>query len=212
MVVSRKCCVDGCDNDFYRNVGGKPYCSKHRTQMVRHGKILEETIYDKNKINTYDEYATVVVKIKDEKIEALIDIEDIDLIKDYKWHGSKHSNGYYIATGGSTSTNRMYLHTLIVGNKQGYDIDHINGNTLDNRKCNLRFIPHSDNGSNRTYQSNNKLKHKNICYDKSRNKYSVQIKYKDKSFKKRYNTLDEAIEARNNIYKEWNIPCERELD
>lgn len=211
-MYSRKCCVEGCSNGFYRNVNGKPYCSKHRSQMMRHGKILEETIYDRNKIIIKDDYAIIIVKIKEEIIEALISLEDVDLVKEYKWHGSKHSNGYYIATGGTT-TERTYLHTLIMGDsKKGYDIDHINGNTLDNRRCNLRIIPHSDNSNNRGYQSNNKLKHKNIFYDKSRNKYTVQIKYKNETFRKRYNTLEEAIENRNKIYKLWNIPCEREID
>lgn len=207
----KRCCVEGCNNDFYRNVDGKPYCSKHRTQMVRHGRILEETIYDKNKIKIEDNHAVIIVKVKGEVIETLINLEDVDLVKNYKWHGSKHSNGYYIATGGST-TERMYLHTLIMGSNKGYDVDHINGNTLDNRRCNLRVVPHSDNSNNRSYQSNNKLKHKNIFYDKSRNKYTVQIRYKNNSFHKRYNTLEEAKEGRNEIYKLWNIPCEREID
>ena len=65
---------------------------------------------------------------------------------------------------------------------------------------------------NKTKQKNNKIGYKNIVKEKDRNKYRVQISFNGNKYDKRFDTLEEAIEARNNIYKEWNIPCEREID
>ena len=38
------------------------------------------------------------------------------------------------------------MHILLLGKKKGLEIDHINGNKLDNRRENLRFVKHNVNG------------------------------------------------------------------
>jgi len=40
------------------------------------------------------------------------------------------------------------MHRLIMGNPQGMEVDHINGNGLDNRRCNLRVVTTSQNQAN----------------------------------------------------------------
>lgn len=87
-----------------------------------------------------------IIKISQNK-EVLVDDEDFELLMKYRW---SYSHGY--AKRG-TFRNKIkksyYMHREIMGSPGGFDIDHINGNKLDNRKCNLRVVPHSVNINNR---------------------------------------------------------------
>lgn len=65
-----------------------------------------------------------------------------------KGHGS--NNTYAVRTdysGEKTAT--VQIHTLVLPPKEGFVVDHINGDTLDNRRCNLRYATLSQNMINR---------------------------------------------------------------
>jgi hypothetical protein len=75
-----------------------------------------------------------------------IDEEDLHLIENHKIYASKPSkNKIYLLR-----DDKKWLHKLIMPNcPKGYVVDHINRDTLDNRKCNLRYVTHSINGFNK---------------------------------------------------------------
>lgn len=204
-----------CGKPSVRRFKGKPYCNKHRLQMMRKGETYE-TRYDENKIIIKDNYAIMIVKYKNKEYEALIDLEDIDKVIKYKWCCGKD---LYVGTGGSSSPKgeRGQLHRYVLGlwkSDETLEVDHINGNPLDNRKSNLRLVNHKDNCANRPVQHNNIIGYKNIHYDSTRTKgqYMVGIRYNGKEFHKRCDTLEQALIIRDKKYEEWGIPCEREKD
>ena len=87
---------------------------------------------------------------------------------------------------------------------QKLDVDHINHCTVDNRKNNLRLISHQQNLMNQKLSCNNKCKHKGIYYDKERNKWRAEIKFNQKKYRLgRFNTIEEAIEARKQAEKKF---------
>lgn len=132
-----------------RKIHGMWLCSKHITQLYRHGDFLKKTIYDPNEYIVYDDYAEIILmdKYQNEVGRALIDIEDIEKCKQYKWHLRKSLNtNYVIAT--LDKTKKVHLHRLILNYDGRNDVDHINHNGLDNRKQNLRIVSHSDNARN----------------------------------------------------------------
>jgi hypothetical protein len=61
-------------------------------------------------------------------------------------------------------------------------VDHINRNTLDNRKSNLRICSHSENRCNTGPNKTNQTGYKGVSYCKRDNKYFAMIKKDGKSF------------------------------
>lgn len=78
--------------------------------------------------------------------KTIIDADDYERVSKNKWQAHKRncpSGGYYarkyVKNHNGKNTN-IYLHRFIVGSiPKGMEVDHKNGDTLDNRKCNLRI-------------------------------------------------------------------------
>lgn len=78
----------------------------------------------------------------------MFDHKDLDVVKGVPWNVSsitKRNKTRYAVYKGSSVT----MHKLLMGIKNGYQIDHVNGNGLDNRRRNLRFVTPSQNCQNR---------------------------------------------------------------
>ena len=114
------------------------------------------------------------------------------LYKRTKFNGSKH-----------------YLHRLIFLYHYGYlteEIDHIDGNSLNNKIENLRATNRFGNAKNRKLAKNNSSGTKNVFLDHG--KWRVGIKYNNKTlYFGSYENIElaelVAIEARNKYHKEF---------
>lgn len=84
------------------------------------------------------------VKKKGELVAVKIDAQDFEWASKQAWHIS--DRGYVRS---STGTPRITLHRAILNPPSGTVVDHINGDKLDNRRCNLRIATHSENMRNR---------------------------------------------------------------
>lgn len=69
----------------------------------------------------------------------------------------------------------VYLHRLITNAPKGTVVDHINGDTLDNRKENLRVCSTKENIRNQTLHKDKWQKYRGVDYVKSRSKYRARI-------------------------------------
>jgi len=77
-------------------------------------------------------------------------------------------------------------------------VDHINKIKTDNRIENLRWVTHSENSQNYDVTNRNKLNEKNICIKKEIY-YHFQKVINGIKYEKRFETLEEAIEYRDNF-------------
>jgi hypothetical protein len=78
---------------------------------------------------------------------ALVDDADVPLLSGKRWHAQPSSTGkYYAAYRGSVKP--VYMHRLITSCPDGLEVDHINHDTLDNRRSNLRVVTHAENMRN----------------------------------------------------------------
>ena len=93
-------------------------------------------------------------------IEILVDDDFTEFLKVKTWSILVKDSRNYVITTFAPDYKHVYLHRLIMGAKKGEFVDHINGNCLDNRKCNLRICTQQQNNRNRAISKNNKTGYK----------------------------------------------------
>lgn len=81
--------------------------------------------------------------------EVLLDSGDEALITGYLWYILKRPHTCYVYGRKAGSPKLIYLHRLLTEAPRGLDVDHINGNGLDNRRSNLRIATRSQNLQNK---------------------------------------------------------------
>jgi hypothetical protein len=79
---------------------------------------------------------------------ALIDDEDYEKICTGKWCAQYAPWTFYSHGKVPGRKKIISMHRFIMGDPENKEIDHINGNGLDNRKENLRIVSRQENGQN----------------------------------------------------------------
>jgi hypothetical protein len=134
---------------------------------------------------------------------ALVDFEDYELVREEKWYVcSKSSNTFYAERQEEGKT--LSMGRLILDAEPGEIVDHINGNGLDNRKCNLRIVTKSQNGANMRLHKINSSGFKGVHWDKKNKKWKVELMVDCKRiWVGRFNDLSQAIKAYNDTAKTY---------
>jgi hypothetical protein len=117
---------------------------------------------------------------------------------DYKWlnkesiHINRIGKYFYVRINPS----KQHIHRIISKCPKGLQVDHINRNTLDNRKCNLRNVTLQENLRNQI-RNNNKTGYTGVAIHKQTGKYTAQLKHNYKKIHLGlFDTIKEAYEAR----------------
>lgn len=100
-----------------------------------------------------------------------VDDSDLEFISKYKLHAHVNKDGSVYAV----TQKGINIHRLLLKVNSNQLVDHINGNTLDNRRKNLRIATKAQNGMNRTKQVNNKSGYKGVSFRPDRNKFRATI-------------------------------------
>lgn len=138
----------------------------------------------KNKIELEGDVAKItVVQRNGRKHEFLIHATDLAKLEDWDsiW-ALKHKTGKFYAVlykydkGIST---QCYLHRIIMDASDGIFVDHINRNTFDNRKENLRLATKQQNGENLTGANrDSKSGIRGVSWNLQNKKWLAQVKVK----------------------------------
>src|SRR6185369_7423148 len=90
---------------------------------------------------------------------AHVDLEDAALIEQFKWSAmwNQYTNSYYayrqIRRNGKPTSQYMHRFLMKLDHGDKRQVDHINHDTLNNRRSNLRIVTQSENALNRKNQS-----------------------------------------------------------
>ena len=130
---------------------------------------------------------------------AIVDADDYEFLSQWKWHAawSKETQSYYAeAWDYSLGKTRVAMHRVVMGcvKGDGKQVDHIHGNTLDNRRSELRFTDHAKNQMNRKLHSNSSSGHRGVSWCKQTGKWKVRVEVGDRViWKGRFVEKDKAI-------------------
>lgn len=109
---------------------------------------------------------------------ALVDEEDYPLLSRHKWYVFYSSDRPYAATWFRDSNISLQMSHLVfpAHREDGHNllVDHINGNSLDNRKSNLRYTTRSGNARNARAITGSS-KYKGVAYHQRLKKWAVGI-------------------------------------
>jgi hypothetical protein len=113
---------------------------------------------------------------------AVIDTSDAPAVLAHKWcafnatptrmTGAKI---YGMTSEAMNNKKKIYLHRFILGASVGMEVDHCSGDTLDNRRSNLRIATKSQNRINTGPYRTNTTGYKGVSFRKRRNKFVASI-------------------------------------
>jgi hypothetical protein len=113
-------------------------------------------------------------------LKALVDDEDYELVSRFPWRAMRASDGKFYAIGnpsikGGVPRKTVYMHRIILNPPRGMESDHINGDRLDNRRCNLRVCTRQQNQFNRHPSRGKYSMFKGVFFYKTTGKWMATI-------------------------------------
>lgn len=203
ITEERFCEVCGVSSKFKRvglnALSGMALCEKHRDQFKRFGEFKDSNsrgVFDDNEIrlkenfaeiDTYDSYGNVVETF-------ILDLDDAPKLKGHKWRTVYKNNKPYLFTG-NQKKERIYFHRLVLPTDK--QVDHISGDTHDNRKSNLREVTIQENMLNLQKKSSNTSGIRGVSFNKRTNKWKTDFTYKkQRYYMKEYTLKEEAVYQR----------------
>jgi len=120
---------------------------------------------------------------------AIVDEEDAELVSQFRWRPYKSRYGhdlFYAFTNrrmDTRLTDNMLMHRLVMGlSKHDPDVDHVDGDGLNNSKSNLRTCTVSQNQANRhTLRADKSSVFRGVTWHKQISKWQAQVKVNGRS-------------------------------
>lgn len=141
------------------------------------------------------------IKLTQGKV-AIVDAADYEVLSQFKWYALKPTNNknYYAARGAYDKVTKrrsiQYMHKFLLDTTDY--VDHVNRNSLDNRRSNLRSATPSQSRMNSTPKG--RSQYMGVSWSKSAGKWQATCTYQGK--RKWIGGYDTEIEAAG-AYNEW---------
>jgi len=178
--VDRRCKVDGCE----KKVVAYGYCMRHDAQIRIHGKIFGNplrTIRDPNEIEVTGDTAKMKLYNRQsyEVAETVFDASDVPKIAGKKWHCD--ALNYVVMDEYNPRRKIPFARELMQCGDKRLHVDHIDGDSLNNRKSNLRICTAKNNHRNKHKSHIGESKYKGVSLTgNAKNPYRAKIRINSK--------------------------------
>jgi hypothetical protein len=130
---------------------------------------------------------------------AIVDAEDYDRLSKHKWHARIDGRGHtvyaarahYYRENGKRCRRMILMHREIMNPPDGMVIDHVNGNGINNRKCNLRTCTQLQNSHNSRPRKNGRSRFIGVVPYKG--KWLARVTYRRR--RHHVGTFDDEVDA-----------------
>jgi hypothetical protein len=114
---------------------------------------------------------------------TVIDADDLNIVAPHKWYAvllgahNGRTGSFYAAT--KMDRRMILLHRLLMGATDARRVDHVDGDTLNNQRDNLRFATAGQNKSNSRPHWNNRSGFKGVYRRGKYLRWSAQVRHND---------------------------------
>lgn len=136
---------------------------------------------------------------------AMVDDDDYEELAKFKWCAQEIARKWYAVRARPYNGKRQHvlMHREILDGEEGMEIDHKDGDGLNNVRSNLRSATHQQNQRNRPKNRNNTSGYKGVTWDKRKGKWMAKIYCDGKHiFLGYYKNAEEAGQAYDDAAKE----------
>lgn len=111
--------------------------------------------------------------------EAVIDAADVHLVEGFSWCADVHGNTVYALRRDYRNGCRraIRMHRVLLCEPEDFDVDHKDGDGLNNRRLNLRLATAIQNKRNTKIASHNTSGFKGVTFHKQTGKWHAQIQH-----------------------------------
>lgn len=191
----RVCSVVGCE----RSGGRSGLCKAHYQRQWRSGTTGSAYIppaFGPRAIRPEPEIAdehTLRIPLGHDRWVSF-DRADRELVVKYQWAALKGKNTWYaVSFSESRSGNRMFMHRLILGAEPSAQVDHADGNGLNNRRSNIRIATPNENQHNSHNRKRGKSGLRGVLAARTNGRWVAKITYEKRT--KHLGTFDSAEAA-----------------
>lgn len=106
--------------------------------------------------------------------EAIVDDDIFLYLMQWRWYCSTQNRAVR-TTGDGKDQKMIYMHRVVMGDPEGMEIDHINMDSLDNRRENLRVCTRAENSANKKKYSTNTSGYKGVTRNRKSGRWIARI-------------------------------------